>query len=315
MRVSRALNQISEESEDLERREKIKKVRRAKTRRDSSLTYLQFPFVISAKPHHCNSRFGFSRTVVNGDVFMMGSHPWNSHTIPPDLSAELFPGLSYEEAVEDQESLYEALKIIASDPTAMASNSQNNGQDQNSPSWDESHLSGNVDTDLQLALDEAVARSLQALEDEVDEMSISGTRVHNATENEGDSSGNISANASVNASASASASSSALGQNDDEALPEMTYEELLSLGEAIGTECKGLSQSDLNSLPTFKFKSRFLIKKSKSGDCPICISEYRHNQYLTTLPCAHRYHTKCINRWLSENKNCPICQMEVNLSS
>lgn len=243
---------------------------------------------------------------------MMGSHPWNTHTIPPDLSAELFPGLSYEEAVEDQETLYEALKIIASDPKAIASSSQRSiGQDQSSPSWDETHLSGNVDIDLQLALDEAMARDLQALEDGVDDMSISGTGVHNATENEGDTSGNTSANAS----ASISTSSSAMGQNDDEALPEMTYEELLSLGEAIGTESRGLSQGDIDSLPTFKFKSGLFIKKGKPGDCPICISEYRHNQYLTTLPCAHRYHTKCINRWLSENKNCPICQMEVNLSS
>ena len=79
-----------------------------------------------------------------------------------------------------QEALYEALKVIANDETAMASNSQRNGQDLNSRPWDESYLSENVDIGSQLALDEAVARALQAVEDDFDDLSISGT-AHNAT--------------------------------------------------------------------------------------------------------------------------------------
>eukprot|EP01050_Picozoa_sp_SAG11_P026851 SAG11_NODE_6583_length_1284_cov_1.345148_1_plen_64_part_10 len=35
----------------------------------------------------------------------------------------------------------------------------------------------------------------------------------------------------------------------------------------------------------------------------------------TEMPCAHRYHTKCILPWLSDHNTCPTCRAALPLES
>lgn len=92
----------------------------------------------------------------------------------------------------------------------------------------------------------------------------------------------------------------------------MTYEELLELGEAVGTQSRGLSQDQIALLPTSKFKcGLFSRKKSRGERCVICQMEYKRGDRRMTLPCKHLYHIGCGSRWLSINKACPICYKEV----
>ncbi|GAB2287034.1 hypothetical protein Dimus_021421 [Dionaea muscipula] len=95
-------------------------------------------------------------------------------------------------------------------------------------------------------------------------------------------------------------------------LDNMTYEELLELGEAVGTHSKGLSQDLISRLPVSKFKLHFFLrKKSRTERCVICQMEYRRGDRLITLPCKHKYHVDCGSKWLGINKACPICYTEV----
>ncbi len=32
--------------------------------------------------------------------------------------------------------------------------------------------------------------------------------------------------------------------------------------------------------------------------CDICLNEYKSNDELRTIPCLHRFHSKCIDKWL-----------------
>ncbi|KMT14469.1 hypothetical protein BVRB_4g072440 [Beta vulgaris subsp. vulgaris] len=92
----------------------------------------------------------------------------------------------------------------------------------------------------------------------------------------------------------------------------MTYEELLELGEAVGTQTRGLSQEQISLLPISRFKCCFLLrKKCRSERCVICQMEYKRKDRLITLPCKHKYHIGCGTKWLSINKACPICYTEV----
>ncbi|KAL4310056.1 hypothetical protein GQ457_01G048840 [Hibiscus cannabinus] len=92
----------------------------------------------------------------------------------------------------------------------------------------------------------------------------------------------------------------------------MTYEELLELGETVGTQSRGLSQELISLLPVSKYKcSLFSRKKSRNERCVICQMEYKRGEKQVTLPCKHVYHASCGNRWLSINKACPICYTEV----
>ncbi|KAL5719623.1 RING-type E3 ubiquitin transferase [Ranunculus cassubicifolius] len=93
----------------------------------------------------------------------------------------------------------------------------------------------------------------------------------------------------------------------------MTYEELLDLGEAVGTHSRGLSKDLIKLLPVTKYKSGFFFsrRKSQCDRCVICQMKYKRGEKQITLPCKHAYHTDCGTKWLSINKACPICYTEV----
>ncbi|PSR90201.1 E3 ubiquitin ligase BIG BROTHER like [Actinidia chinensis var. chinensis] len=92
----------------------------------------------------------------------------------------------------------------------------------------------------------------------------------------------------------------------------MTYEELLELGEAVGTQNRGISQDLISMLPVKKFKCGFFSrKKSRDERCVICQMEYKRGDRQIILPCKHAYHVDCGTRWLAINKACPICYTEV----
>jgi len=44
--------------------------------------------------------------------------------------------------------------------------------------------------------------------------------------------------------------------------------------------------------------------------CLICISEYEEGEQVRTLPCFHRFHSDCIDRWLANSTSCPICKTD-----
>ncbi|KAL5760517.1 hypothetical protein ACOSP7_019024 [Xanthoceras sorbifolium] len=95
-------------------------------------------------------------------------------------------------------------------------------------------------------------------------------------------------------------------------LDNMTYEELLDLGETVGTQSRGLSQELINLLPTSKYKFGNLFSRKRSGErCVICQMRYKRGDLQMKLPCKHVYHSECITKWLSINKICPICNSQV----
>ncbi|XP_057953567.1 E3 ubiquitin-protein ligase BIG BROTHER isoform X2 [Malania oleifera] len=90
------------------------------------------------------------------------------------------------------------------------------------------------------------------------------------------------------------------------------YQELLELGETVGTQSRGLSQDLIALLPISKYKCGFFSrKKSRDERCVVCQMEYKRGDRQITLPCKHAYHAGCGTRWLSINKACPICYTEV----
>ncbi|XP_008461282.1 E3 ubiquitin-protein ligase BIG BROTHER [Cucumis melo] len=99
----------------------------------------------------------------------------------------------------------------------------------------------------------------------------------------------------------------------DEIDPDhMTYEELLDLGESVGTESRGLSEEQISLLPTARCKlTSFFSRKKLDERCVICQMRYKRGDKQIKLPCKHFYHNKCITKWLTINKICPICNIEV----
>ncbi|XP_021854287.2 E3 ubiquitin-protein ligase BIG BROTHER [Spinacia oleracea] len=99
---------------------------------------------------------------------------------------------------------------------------------------------------------------------------------------------------------------------DDIDPDSMTYEELLDLGEAVGTQSRGLSQELIKLLPTSRYKAGGFFSRKKARErCVICLVTYKIGDQQMALPCKHVYHSKCGRKWLSINKTCPVCNSEV----
>uniref|UniRef100_A0A7N0V2Z2 RING-type domain-containing protein n=1 Tax=Kalanchoe fedtschenkoi TaxID=63787 RepID=A0A7N0V2Z2_KALFE len=121
--------------------------------------------------------------------------------------------------------------------------------------------------------------------------------------------------AAENQGASSAGSSVSAATQESVDPDNMTYEELQSLGDSIGTESRGLSKELIASFPTQKLDAKsgwFSSQKSTPEECAICITEYEAGDELLTLPCLHLYHKPCITPWLTNNKICPMCKRDLS---
>lgn len=237
-------------------------------------------------------------TMSNNEVV----HPYFNGTIPAEVAKnlkEIFPefgDLDDEEVLLQQESAYMYIQANEKNKVTTLALGQTSNRSEFSTEVGESSRGTSVES--QLAFDEALARSLE-LGDDFNNLYISehsGTAVESRESTPRETPIRI------------------VDQNlrDDEVdTDSMTYEQLQSLGEAVGHESKGLSDNLISRLPSFKYKTGLFSKKGKKEECVICYAEYKKGTQLTTLPCTHKYHSKCIIRWLKLNKNCPVCQEEV----
>ncbi|RDX63666.1 E3 ubiquitin ligase BIG BROTHER-related, partial [Mucuna pruriens] len=102
-------------------------------------------------------------------------------------------------------------------------------------------------------------------------------------------------------------------EEDDEIdVDELTYEELIELGDFIGQEKRGLSANEICSC---LHSHTYHCAENKNGTdrCVICQIEYEEGETLVAIQCEHPYHTDCISKWLQIKKVCPICNTEISV--
>ncbi|KAE8124883.1 hypothetical protein FH972_019728 [Carpinus fangiana] len=96
----------------------------------------------------------------------------------------------------------------------------------------------------------------------------------------------------------------------------MTYEELLELGERIGYVSTGLKEEEIGRCLR-KIKLSLIndlsahLSKQVDRKCSICQEEYEADDEMGKLDCGHGYHIQCIQQWLGQKKCCPVCKAEV----
>lgn len=90
----------------------------------------------------------------------------------------------------------------------------------------------------------------------------------------------------------------------------MSYEELLALGERIGYVSTGLSEEKImSSLKQWKYALAALEDPPAGVEpCCICQEDYVEDEDLGRLDCGHDFHTACIKQWLVIKNLCPICK-------
>ncbi|KAI9121915.1 hypothetical protein K1719_006604 [Acacia pycnantha] len=91
-------------------------------------------------------------------------------------------------------------------------------------------------------------------------------------------------------------------------IDNMSYEELLALGERIGHVSTGLSEDLVSKCMTETIYCSS-EQSQEEGTCVICLEEYKDMDDVGTLKtCRHDYHVSCIRKWLSMKNKCPICK-------
>ncbi|KAL8036179.1 hypothetical protein ABFS82_12G140000 [Erythranthe guttata] len=90
-------------------------------------------------------------------------------------------------------------------------------------------------------------------------------------------------------------------------IDNMSYEELLVLGERIGSVSTGLSEDLISKCLT---ESIYYVpdQLQDHGKCVICLDEYKNMDNAGALKCGHDFHVGCIRKWLSIKNSCPICK-------
>ncbi|KAL2483577.1 RING/U-box superfamily protein [Forsythia ovata] len=100
-------------------------------------------------------------------------------------------------------------------------------------------------------------------------------------------------------------------------IDHMSYEELLALGEQIGSVGIGLSEEAIqNNLRTRTFTSLKTCSNveeaarvdQKVNLCVICQTDYEDQENIGILDCGHECHGDCIKKWLLVKNTCPICK-------
>ncbi|XP_077244679.1 uncharacterized protein LOC143884781 [Tasmannia lanceolata] len=93
----------------------------------------------------------------------------------------------------------------------------------------------------------------------------------------------------------------------------MSYEELLELGERIGHVSTGLREDDIfRCLRKMKHSILDALSSPLSTaiecKCSICQEEYEADDEVGKLECGHSYHIYCIKQWLLQKNACPVCK-------
>ena len=45
--------------------------------------------------------------------------------------------------------------------------------------------------------------------------------------------------------------------------------------------------------------------------CVICTNNIEVGSFVSTLECGHKYHSKCLRKWASRSRSCPLCRLQI----
>ncbi|XP_057457601.1 probable E3 ubiquitin-protein ligase ZFP1 [Lotus japonicus] len=102
-------------------------------------------------------------------------------------------------------------------------------------------------------------------------------------------------------------------------IEDMSYEDLLALGERIGNVSTGLSEEAIsNQLKTKTYlahatsvnEEEAASNDQETDSCMICQDEFKNQEEIGILRCEHEYHAECLRKWLLVKNVCPICKSE-----
>ncbi|CAI9297315.1 unnamed protein product [Lactuca saligna] len=91
-----------------------------------------------------------------------------------------------------------------------------------------------------------------------------------------------------------------------------TSEEPPSVYSTPAWQITGLDESLIRQIPVCQYSKRDNENK-RLHKCVVCLNEFQDLDTLRVLPsCNHGFHLHCIDIWLRNNPNCPICRFNIS---
>lgn len=78
------------------------------------------------------------------------------------------------------------------------------------------------------------------------------------------------------------------------------------------TKNQGVTQETINK--TLGSYQKYKPDMEWETNCSICLESYQPTKYVRKLPCNHKYHKVCIDKWFkSSSFSCPVCRKDFNV--
>jgi hypothetical protein len=58
-------------------------------------------------------------------------------------------------------------------------------------------------------------------------------------------------------------------------------------------------------------KTALFCSSDAPGQCSICLMDFENGDSLRTMECSHRFHMACVDQWLAQSGQCPVCKKQV----
>ncbi|CAO2825697.1 unnamed protein product [Amaranthus hypochondriacus] len=79
--------------------------------------------------------------------------------------------------------------------------------------------------------------------------------------------------------------------------------------------CRGLDPVAIKSMPII-LHQRSTVGREDEMECCICLGVFEEGDKVKVLPkCDHRFHSDCVDRWLSTQSSCPLCRLSFRVES
>ena len=53
------------------------------------------------------------------------------------------------------------------------------------------------------------------------------------------------------------------------------------------------------------------LEADMAEDCSVCLETMLTGAEVRSLPCAHVFHRKCVDKWLVRKRKCPLCKLDI----
>ncbi|GAB2216180.1 hypothetical protein Droror1_Dr00023949 [Drosera rotundifolia] len=100
------------------------------------------------------------------------------------------------------------------------------------------------------------------------------------------------------------------GDVSEESLRPMNIGKMEMITKGLQTEVFGSKRGDQCGAGRSKRLSwaRLGWKPWEQEECAVCLEEFKMGENLVNLPCAHKFHSRCLVPWLDNNSHCPCCR-------